>query len=216
MKTLRYAIALAITGLGIVPSLFAADSSASGGFHAVSPGGTMNIEFNARTTDANGSGDGNMTFSGPGELPNTGEDNGQTGSIADLKLKIDFDCVRIDQNRAAMSGLVRDANVNGYVGRRIILAVEDGGEGSKADNDKFTWGVYNTSRPNWLPSDSELKFDDGWTRTWIATDAERPDDRGILITRDSRESQADCRSFALAAYSLIDLPQGSGNIQVKP
>src|SRR5262249_8844100 len=118
-----------------------------------------------------------------------------------------------DQNRAAMSGLVRDANVTGYVGLRILLTVEDGGEGQNAEPDKFTWGAYGSNRINWTPADADLKDDDGWSPTWIANDFDGPDDRGVPITRDN---EVNCRAFPLSVYTLIDLPQGSGNIQVRP
>jgi hypothetical protein len=45
------------------------------------------------------------------------------------------------------------------------------------------------------------------------TDAERTDDAGISSTP---ASGVDCQSFPLGSYALEDLPQGSGNIQVKP
>ncbi|HSP16392.1 MAG TPA: hypothetical protein VLV78_16720 [Thermoanaerobaculia bacterium] len=216
MNKVRFAtaVAIAVLILGTAPSLFAANSSATGGFHLTLPGGPTNIEFEARATDATGSGNGQMTFNGAAELPDADEDSGgQKGSFSNVFIKVDFDCVRIEQNRAAMSGLIRDANVNGYTGRRLILTVEDGGEGNNAEPDKFTFGVYNTSAMNWIPSDSELRFDDGWSMTWLATDSERQDDRGVQITRNA---DVDCRSFSFANYTLIDVPQGGGNIQVRP
>ena len=194
MKTIRF-----VTAMGIVfaaASAFSANTSATGGFHA----GTTNIEFNARMT---GSGVGQMDFSGQALLDD--------GSTAALTMKIDFDCVRIEQNHAAMSGSVRMASLDGYTGHRVILAVEDNGEGSKAAPDGYTFGVYNAEKITWIPSDAEVKGDDGWFRTWIASDVEREDDKGVATTRDA---QTDCRSFSFATYEFTEI--GGGNIQVRP
>jgi hypothetical protein len=190
-------------------------SSASGGFSHPVDGGTLNVEFNARATDSSGGATGLMMFRAPLNLSEDDEDNpfGQKGS-ADLSMKVDIDCLVVSGNRASMSGIIHDASVTGYTGRRLILAVEDGGEGAKADPDKFTWGVYNVRQVQWFPTDSEVEFDDGWKRQWTATDAERDDDRGVVINQTKVDT--DCVSFGLAAYDLTSLSQGSGNIQVKP
>ena len=132
-----------------------------------------------------------------------------------MSMKVDFDCVSINGKNAAMSGIVQSASVTGFAGQRVILAVEDGGEGAKADPDKFTWGVYGVQRIKWFPTDAELEFDNGWKLSWTATDAEREDDRGIVI-RHGDEQTVDCRSFPVAAYALEELGQGTGNIQVRP
>ena len=202
------AIPLAVAAILVVPSLFAA--GASGGFHFRS----MNIEFNARAADATSPASGLMNFSAPVEISSgDGESTGVT-STARLTLKADFDCVAVSGNNAVMSGIVRAASVKGYNGQRIILAVQDGGEGSKAPADKFSWGVYGDHAITWFPTDAELENDGGWKLSWIATDAERDDDKGIEINH--RDQPVDCHSFALAAYTLDELPQGSGNIQVRP
>ena len=44
-------------------------------------------------------------------------------------------------------------------------------------------------------------------------DAEREDDAGISSTHPTT---IDCQSFPVGSYALDELPQGSGNIQVKP
>lgn len=213
MKMVRFAAIAIVVSVSAAQSLQAGES-AGGAFHAGEKGAVMNIEFNARTKDATGSGDGQMSFSGPIEIPDTDEDaEGTKGTSATLSMKVDFDCVRVANNRAAMSGLVRSASINGFVGKRVMLSVEDGGEGSKAEPDKFTWGIYGVRSVQWFPTDAELKDDDGWKMTWVATDYEREDDKGVRATR---ETDVDCRSFPLDAYSFIDLSQGEGNIQVKP
>ena len=212
IDALPTALTLLVITLFTLPALA---GSASGGFHAGSAAGAMNIEFEARATDASGGGTGSITFQSPIVLSED-EDNpfGSTGPT-DLRAKVEIDCLRVSGNRAAMSGTIRDANVVGYTGRRVLLTVEDGGEGANAAPDKFTWGVYNVETVTWFPTDAELKFDDGAKLQWRATDAERDDDVGIEVN-GRHQNETTCRSFDLAAYDLVSLPRGSGNIQVRP
>jgi len=187
--------------------------NATGGFHVDDDLGTKNIEFNARAKD-NGAGEGQMTFSGPVDLSEGEETEGDVKRVtSNLFMKVDFDCVVIDGNRAVMSGTVRDASLSSFLKRTVLLTVEDGGEGNKGEPDRFTWGVYDSQRIPWTPSDAELEFDDGWSMSWYETDAERQDDRGVL---NRRPADVNCRSFDLATYDLIEVPQGGGNIQVRP
>ena len=204
-------LAMTVTSLSVA----AADGSATGGIRYTSDRGPLTIEFNARSTDASGGASGILTFRAPVELPDTDEDDpfGQKGT-ADLSMKVELDCLVVAGARASMSGLVRDASVTGYTGRRMVLTVEDGGEGQRAEPDKFTWGMYAVESARWSPSDAELSFDAGAGLTWLATDSERTDDAAISVT--SRQRETDCRSFGLASYALTELPQGSGNIQVRP
>lgn len=130
-----------------------------------------------------------------------------------LSLRVDVDCVRVQGNRAVLAGQVRESNVSTYVGRRMLLTVEDGGEGKNAGPDRYTWGQYRSTAATWIASDGELAFDPGVGLTWIATDSERTDDVGIP---SNPPAGIDCQSFPLSSYALEDLPLGSGNIQVKP
>ena len=183
--------------------------SASGAIHVKDDAGqSINIEFNAKTEGSGGNG--TVMFSG---TTASSDAEGTSSQSTALSVKIDVDCVVVKDNQAAMSGLVRESSVDAYRGRRVLLAVEDGGEGSKAPPDKYTFGVYQPQTMKWFPSDSELDFDGGWKFTWFATDAERPDDRGVPI---SRNTDVDCHSFALTTYGYVDIPQGSGNVQVRP
>ena len=54
-------------------------------------------------------------------------------ALTDVTLTLSLDCLRLDGNRAAMSGVVTDSTYAPYVGTRALMAVEDNGEGSKAD-----------------------------------------------------------------------------------
>src|SRR4029077_16632946 len=118
---------LALVLFSLVPTAFA--QSVSGGFHVVTDEGTRNIEFNARV-DPNGSVSGDLKFTGPLSVPDQDVDGDGTGdpsaTATTLTLRVDVDCLRVDGNRAAIGGVVKESNVAEYVGRRMILTVEDG------------------------------------------------------------------------------------------
>lgn len=205
--------ALFLAMLFIVPSAFA--QSASGAFHASTDDGARDVEFHAMI-HPNGSASGEIKFSGPLSIPDQDVDGDGTGDVVPettVSLRVDVDCVNVVGNRAAIAGKVKDSNVGVYVGRQIILTVEDGGEGNNADPDRFTWGQYNPMAATWIASDAELEVDPGVGLIWFASDFEREDDVPVLSTP---ATGIDCRSFPLGSYSLVDLPQGTGNIQVKP
>jgi len=205
--------ALAFAIFIFVPAAFA--QSASGGFHVVTDDGTRNIEFNAQL-HPNGSASGDLKFTGPLSVPDQDVDGDATGdpsASSSLSIRVDVDCLRVQGNRAAIGGLVRESSVSAYVGRRMLLTVEDGGEGANAEPDRYTWGQYRSTAATWVASDAELESDSGVGLTWIATDSERTDDAGIPSTHSS---EVTCKSFPLSSYALDALSQGSGNIQVRP
>jgi hypothetical protein len=113
-----------------------------------------------------------------------------------------------------MSGIVTEATFGNYNGQRVLLVVEDSGEGiDPSEPDKFTWGVYSAATQSWIPVDAEREDDTGASLTWIATDAEREDDAGVPSNKNAIIS---CQSFPVSSYSLVDVNHGDGNIQVKP
>src|SRR5712691_6470890 len=110
---------LALAMLIVVPAAFA--QSVSGGFHVVTDDGNRNIEFNA-TLHPNGSASGDLKFTGPLSVPDQDVDGDGTGdpsaTATTLSLRVDIDCVKVQGNRAALAGLVRESSVSAYVGRR--------------------------------------------------------------------------------------------------
>lgn len=191
----------------LVSAPLLADGSASGRFHVAVDAGTMNIEFDARSTGSSSGGTGSIALRTPIVLTQD-EDHpfGPTG-LTDLSAKVDIDCVRVSGTRASMSGIVRDASVIGFTGRRVLLTVEA--------PDKFTWGIYNVEKPAWFPTDAERDVDNGATLQWTARDFEHDDDAAIQVSgREARDTT--CSSFGLASYDLVALPRGSGDIRVTP
>ena len=189
--------------------------SANGDFQfSLIDGQLRYIQFDVRT-QKNGETKGQMTFNDPAAAEGTdGDAASATNSPAGLFVSAEFDCLQVKGNAAVMSGLITQSNALNAIGARVLLVVEDNGEGIDSQSpDKLTWGVYSQSAQNWIPRDAELENDLGVGLVWLATDAERNDDVGVL----SNKSKAiGCQSFPLSSYALIDVQHGFGNIQVRP
>jgi hypothetical protein len=190
--------------------------SASGDFQfSLQDGGVRYIQFDVRT-QKNGETKGQMTFNDP--AAEAGSDDGTggapTNSPAGAFVTAELDCLQIKGNAAVMSGVITESNAVNAIGSRVLLVVEDNGEGINIQSpDKLTWGVYNQPPQNWIPRDAEWDNDPGVGLTWLATDFERPDDIGI----PSNQSKIiGCRTFPLSSYALVDVQHGFGNIQVRP
>jgi hypothetical protein len=177
-------------------------------------GVTRSLQFHAKIDKA-GAAEGRMTFTDPSALPESDPDDadGPKESTLGISIDVDFDCMVVKENVAVMGGVVVASNEPKAVGRRVLLTVEDNGEGKKAEPDRLAWGIYGNEPKKWIPSDAELEDDKGASLTWIATDAEREDDIGVP---SHRSETIGCDSFPLAAYALLDIQQGDGNIQIKP
>lgn len=214
MKTARIALPLVLLICLICAPLAAnnAGPSSNGDFSfTLEDGGSRIVEFNAKQ-NPDGTARGEMTYSDPTQITNS-EESGDTTALG-LLVKAKIDCLEIKENKAVMSGEVTESSVGDYLGNRILLVVEDNGEGVKAgDRDKLAWGVYRRITRNWVPVDAENPLDIGATLTWLATDAEREDDTPIPGRPDENIG---CRSFSLSSYSFEAIKHGNGNIQVKP
>ena len=183
--------------------------SATGGFHfAMEDGNTRFLQFQARLHGDTARG--SMNFTDPSAIPDGEDAQGTTGA----QITADFDCMRVEGNRAIMGGAISSSNIAAAIGHRVLLVVEDNGEGINASApDKLTWGVYGLAATGWVPKDSERDDDNGFFINWIATDAERSDDTGIPFTRNTNVG---CQTFPLASYSFTDIGHGNGNLQVRP
>lgn len=206
-RTLRIFMTLSLFSL--VPAAFA--QTVGGTFRVDTDKGTRTIEFNA-TGQAAGRASGDLALTEPIALPDQDVDGAGEPEVKEttLSVRVAVDCMKVERNRAVVGGQVRESNVQSYIGRRMLLTVEDNAE---AAPDRYTFGFYRSTSPTWVPSDAELKFDEGAGMMWIATDAERDDDKGI--SSQPRE-QGVCEAFPLASYELEDLPKDGGDVQVKP
>jgi hypothetical protein len=200
-----------------IPSLTLAYTdgpSASGTFQfSLEDGEVRNLEFNARIQN-NGRTVGEMTFSDPAAVavPDPDDPSALTNTGALVTAK--FDCLQITGNRAVMGGVISQSNIAAAIGARVLLVVEDNGEGVNIPTpDKLTWGVYQSASGGWIPKDAERDDDNGASLTWIAKDAERDDDVGVP---SNQSKLIGCQSFPLSSYSFVDIKHGGGNVQVQP
>lgn len=210
------ALSLASLVLLVAAPVLAGSGSTSGAIEYSVPGGRRSVEFHANSNG--GSADGKLTFSGPAEIVDQDVDGDGTASagIVNVTVSADVDCLKLSGKRAAISGVVSSSNVDSLVGRRIVLAVEDNGEGNKsAEPDRYTWGSYVGAAGTWFPTDAEVPGDNGASFSWLATDAEDPSDPGFQYHTVTLTT-FDCQSFPLASYAFEDIPNGAGNVQVKP
>lgn len=216
MKTIVGATLVALLFVSLsLPALVNASAngpSASGSFQfTLEDGAARFLEFNAREQNK-GSVVGEMTFSDPAVIVVPDPDAEEPGTQGAL-VRARFDCLKISGNRAVMSGVISESNILNAIGLRVLLVVEDNGEGVNASTDKLTWGIYQPPASGWVPKDSERDDDNGASLTWIATDFEREDDAGV----PSNQSRiVGCESFSLAAYNFTDIKHGGGNLQVQP
>ena len=217
MKRIMFAAvaALAVVTLTLPPLTLAGNDgpSATGDFQfSLEDGHSRFLEFNAREQNK-GTVVGEMTFSDPAVVPVGDPDASEGPGTAGALMRAKFDCLKITGNRAVMGGVIFDSSIVSAVGLRVLLVVEDNGEGVNEVADKLTWGVYTPQGTGWTPKDAERDDDNGASLTWLAKDFERPDDVGI----PSNPSKiVGCESFSLAAYSFVDVVHGGGNIQVQP
>jgi hypothetical protein len=132
-----------------------------------------------------------------------------------LYLKADLDCLVVKSNKAIMSGSITQSSLETYLGRRILLVVQDnGGSENPLAHDKVTWGVYRPLTSNWPAKDAERSDeDDSGPLTWLATDSERPEDEGTV---SEKNQVVGCRTFPLSSFSFVDTTQGRGTVRVHP
>ncbi len=211
-------ISLLALCLSLTVSLAAAsepEGSARGDFRFVVGGQVHKINFDVNT-DKNGHARGQMSYSGLRDLPDqdvdgTGE-GAPAGSLAEFSMTASFDCLHVRGKRASMSGKITGSSAREMIGRVLVLTVEDNGDASDtAPLDRVTWGLYGRTRQNWVPIDSESSEDFGAGLSWIATDAEREDDRGVSTRKND---EIDCRTFAIGGHNLIAVERGGGDIEV--
>jgi hypothetical protein len=183
-----------------------AQTSAQGSFSVKGTEGAQTIDFDAQGDDR--SAQGFFSMFGP-TLVTDGdpaqEDPKQTILVKDFTMKVTVDCMSTVGSRVTMGGVVSDSNVRAMIGRVATLTVEDNELDPKDPTDRFTFGSYWEKDISWFPSDEEVRGDAGWTMSWQATDAERKDDVGYMI---SRTRQPNCHSLPVGTYDLDPIAGG--------
>ena len=210
MKISRVITILALLLAGSIPA--AAAESARGSYQfSLGDRLTKYVEFDAQALTTGGA-SGRLFYSDEAEV--TEQDVDGVGdpeeSHRGFYFSADLDGLKVDGNKAVMSGTVRDASIASLVGQRVLLTVEDNGTGGR-EPDKLTWGVYKPAG-SWETSDAELERDPGVGMTWETSDAERDDD---VPVRMPGGTAVGVETFTFSAYAYVDTTDGAGDIVVQ-
>jgi len=175
---------------------------------------TKYFEFDARA-DERGGVTGSILFTDEArvqfqDVDGTGEP--PRDEPVQFSMKADFDGMKIEQNRAIITGVVRESSYPSYIGRWIQLVVEDN-DGVETP-DRFVWSFCQPELGGWIPVDAEDPNDRGAFMSWWATDAERRDDIGIPSPNLVPGMQQGCRVHPLAGYEFVSILNGEGAIQI--
>ncbi|HWN08933.1 MAG TPA: hypothetical protein VNO50_06575 [Pyrinomonadaceae bacterium] len=218
MKTIASVILVLFLVGFTAPIANASSPSASGTYRFVLDDDfKKSVEFSA-TSDERGTTTGQMTFRDEAILEQQDLD-GAGGESEDPKqeffMTASLDSMKIENNRAVLGGTVTDSSHRSYVGKWVQLVVEDNGDGQEV-SDKLSWCFCQPEEGGWVPSDAEVKEDEGAWYKWWATDAEVKDDAGIQSKNIIPGNKKSCETFPLAAYEFAEIKSGEGQIQVQP
>ncbi len=211
MMTSRLILSIAL----LVATCGAAAAQTAGGSYqfALEDGRTKYVEFDARA-QASGGASGHMFFSD--DAPFTEQDTDGVGDPVETHpgfyFRAEFDDMLVTDNKAVITGTVRDSSITSLIGQRVLLTVEDNGNNAR-EPDRVTWGVYANLRRDWEVSDAELERDPGVGMTWMASDAERDDDRGVLMPGDD---SIGVHAFPVASHEFVVAAEDAGDIFVRP
>src|SRR5262245_62116631 len=104
------------------------NAQANGNFDFSLGNATGAIVFDANGSDGGGA-DGHMSFTSTFDA-GAPEDEGEGGSESTtVAFEAEFDCLRVEENRAVMSGVITSSTLPDQIGQQVILAVVD-----KVDN----------------------------------------------------------------------------------
>jgi hypothetical protein len=197
------------------PLLASAQAAAANGNYkfVMEDGLTKYLEFDARSDDK-GTTTGYMIFND--ETPIIFQDVDGNGDKGDeplpFTMKADLDSMTVEKNRALISGVIRDSNYPGYIGKWVQLVIEDN-DGIEVP-DKFVWQVCQPDLGGWIPQDAEVPDDRGAYMSWWSTDFERKDDVGIPSPNLIPGTLKICRTYALGSYEFATIGKGDGVIQI--
>lgn len=172
------------------------------------------MDFDA-STDERGVTTGSFTFTDEAKLPDVDDPEDPAGRDGfSLYVKAEIDGMTVEKNRALLSGKVLDSSHKTYIGKWVQFVVEDNGTNREVP-DRLVWTLCQPQPGSWVPSDAELRSDNGAYLHWWATDAERKDDVGIP-SRDLLGKDTGCPVYPLATYLFADVLKWNGDIVVQP
>lgn len=195
-----------------------AGAAAGGNFRFMDENGlTRFVEFSA-TNDKEGVTTGGMTYHDPSPYPDEDNDGDPPPKPRDMPsefyIKADFNGMTVEKNRAVMNGTIVDSSHRTYIGRYVQLVVEDNADNPRL-SDQLSWQICKPQPGGWVPSDYEVKGDNGAYMRWWATDAERKDDVGIPSKNLMPGEMKNCQIYPLAGYAFYNLYKWEGDIFVR-
>ncbi len=102
---------------------------------------TRGVSFSAMTHQ-DGSVSGQIEFHDPASVPDQDVDGtgdpALAGSARGVQLHAEVDCLVVDGDTAIVGGQVTSSDIDRYVGKQVLLFVED----SEQSHGRFTWGFY--------------------------------------------------------------------------
>lgn len=217
MKSLGLASmsALLLVSLATQPAAAQTPGAAASGIYrfTLEDGEIRSLEFDAKA-DERGTTNGKMVYVDPTAVPDTddAEDPRAGDPPKGFSMTATLDSLTVEKNRALMGGTVVESSHKNYIGKWVQLVVEDNGQELRIP-DQLVWAFCKAKPGSWVPSDAELKEDDGAYLSWWATDAERKDDVGIP-SRNLLAEEKSCPVLPLSAYVFAEPQKWDGDIVV--
>lgn len=171
------------------------------------------VDFNA-WNDERGFASGQITFTDQALFPDSDDAEDPRAEGTSLVIRASVEDLRVEKNRALMNATVVDSSHKTYIGARIQFVVEDNTDDLRVP-DRLTWTFCRPQTTGWVPSDAELKYDDGAYLSWWATDAERRDDVGVPSINLLANAEQTCPIFPISSYAFADITKAEGDISVK-
>jgi len=172
------------------------------------------LDFDAKSDDR-GTATGFMKFTDEAkvffqDVDGTG-DTPKDEAVA-FSMSADLDTMKIEKNRAVISGIVRDSSYSSYIGKFVQLVIEDN-DGVEVP-DRLVWTFCEQQPGGWIPQDAEDPNDRGAFMSWWATDAERKDDVGIPSPNLIPGNLKSCQVYPLQTYEFASMPKWDGAITI--
>jgi len=172
------------------------------------------LDFDAKSDDR-GTATGFMKFTDEAkvffqDVDGTG-DTPKDEAVA-FSMSADLDTMKIEKNRAVISGIVRDSSYRSYIGKFVQLVIEDN-DGVEVP-DKLVWTFCEQQPGGWIPQDAEDPNDRGAFMSWWATDAERKDDVGIPSPNLIPGNLKSCQVYPLQTYEFASMLKWDGAITI--
>jgi hypothetical protein len=187
--------------------------SANGSFKiSFENGQSREVQFDARVAQ-DGNTTGEITFQDTGVVvrtPKNADDEEVSPALTPFYAKATCDCLVVQGVEAALSGTVTDSSRKSFIGRRVVVVVQDGDSLTPPLRDKLTFGFY--GKPlNVLGATDGERPDEQGPAAWVASDAERADDTGVILQKNQ---EVTCTSFPIGSFNFLGASQGKGQIQV--